>query len=158
MYQAVLNTVAGHSHKARAFVGHLFAENECVSQVPSLPAHHYIGVASSKLVCISALISQVQHLNIMTGSALAVEVEGLSFNYYGGATVLSNVNFVLEKGRRCLLVGGESVLCHRRLCRCVYLIYFNSSSLSKWDGEEHSFANHGGKALSTCDEDARTRS
>eukprot|EP00026_Physarum_polycephalum_P015048 Phypoly_transcript_15637.p1 GENE.Phypoly_transcript_15637~~Phypoly_transcript_15637.p1 ORF type:complete len:292 (+),score=44.51 Phypoly_transcript_15637:33-908(+) len=37
---------------------------------------------------------------------LTVEIESLTYNY-GGPPVLSNVNLKLEKGSRCLLVGGN---------------------------------------------------
>jgi len=36
----------------------------------------------------------------------SIEVEGLSYNY-GGPPILENVNLCLEKGSRCLLVGGN---------------------------------------------------
>lgn len=39
--------------------------------------------------------------------ALVVNVDGLSFSYSGGRTVLRNVIMTLERGSRCLLVGAN---------------------------------------------------
>lgn len=47
------------------------------------------------------------HCAIMCGDQqLAVDVQDLNFSY-GGPPILQNLNFQLERGQRCLLVGAN---------------------------------------------------